>query len=347
MKIKLSDLLEKAKVGDHQAQYSLSCHLMNYDESAAKYWLLQAVQGGLSEAKFTSLKLDLIQCYSFETLEQIKSEFYSLSMSGFTPAIYEYIKLMLLDESSSLNTLLAEFTQLFKNVTPSEVHNFLELCYKAINFSSASNSTRDLLNERPNLNSNHEGLKIKEITNLIPYSICEMIIKTQQPFLSDSTVLDPVSNKKQQNPIRQSKGNSLDLSSMGCLEALILRIVSDKLKISWRKCEPINILKYEKNDHYKAHHDCFEFDPLNNSMSKNNNRKDTCILYLNTGYKGGKTRFPALELDYYGDTGSTLYFQNMTDGKPDKRMVHEGLPILDHQPKWIMTFWFREKNLIQ
>ena len=78
----------------------------------------------------------------------------------------------------------------------------------------------------------------------------------------------------------------------------------------------------------------------------NQQRVLTFLVYLNEGYEGGETAFPALGIKVRGQTGDGLLFRNATtDGKPDPRAIHSGLPVT-RGVKHLASRWIRAAQLI-
>ena len=99
--------------------------------------------------------------------------------------------------------------------------------------------------------------------------------------------------------------------------------------------EPLHILRYRPGQQYRPHHDAHAFAP------KEQRRLATALLYLNDDYAGGETEFPELGIRVRGQVGDLLIFHNLdTDGLPDPRMIHAGLPITSGE-KWLATRWIR------
>lgn len=66
---------------------------------------------------------------------------------------------------------------------------------------------------------------------------------------------------------------------------------------------------------------------------------------MNTPIKGGETRFPHVKISISPRKGNALFFYNTdADGFVNPLTLHAGNPVIDGE-KWIMTRWFREKNL--
>jgi prolyl 4-hydroxylase len=69
----------------------------------------------------------------------------------------------------------------------------------------------------------------------------------------------------------------------------------------------------------------------------------TCLVYLNDGFEGGETEFPAIDWRYRGKPGDSLIFNNVTpQGLPDMASLHAGLPPTRGE-KWVLSQWVRDR----
>ncbi|MET0180846.1 MAG: 2OG-Fe(II) oxygenase, partial [Novosphingobium sp.] len=74
-----------------------------------------------------------------------------------------------------------------------------------------------------------------------------------------------------------------------------------------------------------------------------NPRVWTVLIYLNEGYGGGETHFPANGLRVKGRIGDAVLFRNLTPaGDPDPLAGHAGLPVSAGE-KWLATRWIRAR----
>ena len=75
-----------------------------------------------------------------------------------------------------------------------------------------------------------------------------------------------------------------------------------------------------------------------------NQRIRTVIIYLNQGYEGGQTVFPANGLSLAAQAGDAIMFDNcLVDGTVDLLSRHAGLPVTKGA-KWIATRWIRQST---
>ena len=109
--------------------------------------------------------------------------------------------------------------------------------------------------------------------------------------------------------------------------------------------EDLQVVKYEKNNYYKAHHDAF----INNSIPKiklsGGQRIYTILIYLNNNFEGGHTHFPKLNKKFKVKAGDAIFFNtlNKNNTKIHPKALHAGLPVTNGE-KWICNIWVRENE---
>lgn len=106
--------------------------------------------------------------------------------------------------------------------------------------------------------------------------------------------------------------------------------------------EPLQLLKYNPHGEYKAHFDAF---PENSrELQKGGNREFTIIIYLNDLSTSGQTMFPKLNVGVQPRCGTSVFFNNITNGKINELSLHCGNPVIEGQ-KFILTQWVRENSV--
>lgn len=88
---------------------------------------------------------------------------------------------------------------------------------------------------------------------------------------------------------------------------------------SRNQLEPINCIRYEKNQQFKYHHD----------FILGGDRIYTAVIYLNNDFNGGELRFPEIDMTYKSNTGSCIIFRNIDENQnviPES--MHGSLPIV-------------------
>ncbi|NVJ59680.1 MAG: 2OG-Fe(II) oxygenase [Gammaproteobacteria bacterium] len=344
MKANIDYLTSLANNDNVQAQYQLSQLLLDSDPNQAQYWLKRAANNGFLPAHLTLNKLQLIYSQTVKEVNYVQDNFLKIAQHGLIHGTYEFAKLFLVTNQKPFSKITAELKSKINNLLPDEQLQIIDNKLNSIN-----SSFKFALTERQSLlppNNNSQQL-VALIPKVVPKSICKNIIEFRKGHVEPSHVVDPVSGERIRNQIRQSKSLTLDLSEMTLEEAVLLKIVSDIFELGWSNCEPVNLIRYDEDDYYGKHHDCFVEANKGTSSATENNRLYTAILYLNEDYDAGETKFDKLGISLKANTGDMLIFKNMKDGSPDLSLIHEGAKVKGVNPKWVMTFWFREQSLLK
>ncbi len=155
------------------------------------------------------------------------------------------------------------------------------------------------------------------------------IITLAEDKLEDSKI---TTGKIVNESIRKSKTAWLSKN-----DPIVDRIIRKCLKYTDKHVtnfEKLQVLKYEKNGHYKYHQDCF--------IGDKNKRIHTFILALNDDYDGGETHFPHLNKSYKLSAGDALFFDTLNKwGCMSSKALHGGLPVKSGE-KWICNLWVRK-----
>ena len=151
--------------------------------------------------------------------------------------------------------------------------------------------------------------------------------------LEPATVVDPATGRLVAHPIRTS-----DTATIGpTLESLVVQAINRRIAAATdsqaAQGEPLTVLRYAPGQQYRLHLDALP--------GETNQRIRTAILYLNSGYEGGETSFPLIDVTVKAGLGDLLVFDNVDEaGIPDRLSRHAGLPVTKGN-KWIATRWIR------
>src|SRR5690606_20321446 len=86
--------------------------------------------------------------------------------------------------------------------------------------------------------------------------------------------------------------------------------------------EPIQCIRYDQGDRFSSHFD----PPLDDDGRRI--REWTLLAYLNSGFEGGDTYFPLLDLTVRPSRGALLVFRNRgKDGRMNGYSLHAGTPV--------------------
>ncbi|XP_011042781.1 PREDICTED: prolyl 4-hydroxylase 1 isoform X2 [Populus euphratica] len=183
---------------------------------------------------------------------------------------------------------------------------------------------------------------------------CDYLRALAKPRLRISTVVDVKTGKGIESKVRTSSGMFLssEEKTYEVVQAIEKRI-SVYSQVPIENGELIQVLRYEKNQYYKPHHDYFS-DTFN--LKRGGQRVATMLMYLSDNVEGGETYFPMAGsgkcscggkvvdgLCVKPIKGNAVLFWSMgLDGQSDPSSIHGGCEVLSGV-KWSATKWMRQR----
>ncbi|KAL5702923.1 procollagen-proline 4-dioxygenase [Ranunculus cassubicifolius] len=197
--------------------------------------------------------------------------------------------------------------------------------------------------------------RIIVLHNFLSMEECDYLRAIAKPRLHISTVVDTKTGKAIKSNVRTSSGMFLNTNERKypTIQAIEKRIAVFS-QIPAENGELIQVLRYEKDQYYKPHHDYFS-DTFN--LKRGGQRIATMLMYLTDNVEGGETYFPQAgtgECECGGKTvkgmsvkpikGDAVLFWSMgLDGESDPRSIHGGCEVLAGE-KWSATKWMRQRS---
>uniref|UniRef100_A0A7C8ZQT8 Procollagen-proline 4-dioxygenase n=1 Tax=Opuntia streptacantha TaxID=393608 RepID=A0A7C8ZQT8_OPUST len=198
--------------------------------------------------------------------------------------------------------------------------------------------------------------RIVVLHNFLSMEECDYLRGIALPRLQVSTVVDTKTGKGVRSEVRTSSGMFLnaDERKYPIIEAIEKRI-SVYSQVPVENGELIQVLRYERNQFYKPHHDYFS-DEFN--VKRGGQRIATVLMYLSDNVEGGETYFPLAGSDECNCGGkivqgvsvkpvkgdAVLFWSMGLDGQPDPKSVHGGCEVLSGE-KWSATKWMRQRAI--
>lgn len=166
---------------------------------------------------------------------------------------------------------------------------------------------------------------------------CTHVALSVQDLMAPSSVADPRTGRLIPHPIRTSSGAVIGPTRETLPIQAILRRIAAATNTRVTQGEPLNVLHYAPGQEYREHLDALPHEA--------NQRIVTALIYLNTDYVGGETRFPQQRLVIQGGGGDMIAFDNaLPGGAPDPRSRHAGAPV-SRGAKWLATRWIRAEPI--
>ncbi|PIA35869.1 hypothetical protein AQUCO_03400037v1 [Aquilegia coerulea] len=185
---------------------------------------------------------------------------------------------------------------------------------------------------------------------------CDYLSAIAKPRLRISTVVDAKTGKGIKSDVRTSSGMFLhrDDRKSPIVQAIEKRIAVYS-QIPAENGEPIQVLRYEKDQYYRPHNDYFS-DTIN--LKRGGQRIATMLMYLTDNVEGGETYFPMAGtgecrcgnktvkgMSVKPIKGDAVLFWSMgLDGQSDPNSIHGGCEVLGGE-KWSATKWMRQRSV--
>ena len=166
---------------------------------------------------------------------------------------------------------------------------------------------------------------------------CAYLINTAEPLLMPARVVDPGTGKRLPAAIRTAHAAAFPLALENPAVHALNRRLAAASGTDVRQGEPLQILAYAPRQEYRAHLDAL--------TGVGNQRVLTVLVYLNTDYTGGETRFLPGGPTVRGAVGDAIVFRNVdARGHADTASRHAGLPVLSGR-KFLASRWIRARPL--
>ncbi len=182
--------------------------------------------------------------------------------------------------------------------------------------------------------------EVRAFPDLFTAAECKYLIDTANPLLQPSVVVDPRTGQQVPNPVRTSTAAGFPFTDENPAIHALNRRLAAASGSDVRSGEPLQVLCYAPGEQYHEHSDALP------GVAPQQQRILTFLVYLNENYEGGETSFPSAGLKFRGRPGDGLLFRNASsDGQPDARAIHAGLPVTRGQ-KLLASRWIRAAPLI-
>jgi prolyl 4-hydroxylase len=181
-----------------------------------------------------------------------------------------------------------------------------------------------------------ERPRIMRFPSLLTPEECRYLAEAALPMLAPAVVVDQATGRQRPDPVRvaESVGFTAPLENLA-VHALNRRFAAAS-GTAPEQGEPLQVLRYRPGGEYRTHYDALP--------GLENQRLMTLLVWLNDGFLGGETAFPAAKAALRGAPGDAILFVNAgEDGRPDPASAHAGLPVGEGE-KWMASRWIRARR---
>jgi len=180
------------------------------------------------------------------------------------------------------------------------------------------------------------SVDLVEIPNFLTSEECDQII-SRSTNLTESTVY----TSKSDNIMDSRKSQQTWLYDSDPF----IKGISDRVRgIHQGSQEDMQVVKYTAGGFFKPHYDvCDGTNEYCQRMNQRGIRMYTVLVYLNDGYQGGETVFPALNKSVKPEKGKAIVFTNVDpNGVIIRDSFHGGNPVISGE-KWIANKWIYQQ----
>jgi hypothetical protein len=187
--------------------------------------------------------------------------------------------------------------------------------------------------------------RLRTIPGFASPAECRWLVSLASERLAPAMVFDTARGGEAKDSSRDNKVMVLRIAEMNVFTEVIRHRISAATRLPVPLFEPAQLLHYSVGERFKPHYDFL--DPANPAYAQDlaqfGQRIATFLIYLNDGYEGGATSFPAIGLDHRAGCGDALFFANVNrDGSPDRSALHAGMPPTSGE-KWVLSQWIRDR----
>ena len=189
----------------------------------------------------------------------------------------------------------------------------------------------------------NEEISLVRVKNALSAFECRYLQQRFMPLLTRSMVANPADGSPLVDSIRTSDVGII-LSEMA--DWIVRDIDTRMANISNTKTshgEPLNLLRYQKGQEYKAHYDAFSHKQCEQTefIEEGGQRANTVLAYLNSMSSNGETHFPKIDVKIKPEKGTIVSFNNIDENNEIlKASLHLGEPVVNGE-KWTLTKWIR------
>lgn len=190
-----------------------------------------------------------------------------------------------------------------------------------------------------------ESPRIRAIETFASDAECEWLMSQAGRRLAPAMVFDSATGAGRRETARSNSATELGLLDMDMVALVIRARISHAAGLPTPAFEPTQVLHYSVGQTFERHFDFLDVGEAGyaRDVAWRGQRIATFLLYLNDGYQGGETDFPAAALRHRGRRGDGLLFANVDrSGAPDRLTLHAGLPPTAGE-KWVLSQWIRDR----
>ncbi len=184
---------------------------------------------------------------------------------------------------------------------------------------------------------------VRTVENFLPAAACDWMIARAGSFAEPARTFDRATGEARIDTARSNSAALFDIVASDLVLLAIRSRICAATGYFAHQLEETNVLHYTVGQRFARHFDFL--DPgaagFAEEIEAKGQRVATFLIYLNDGFEGAETEFPALERRFKPGKGGALFFANVeASGAPDRKTIHAGLAPTAGE-KWLLSQWIR------
>jgi prolyl 4-hydroxylase len=357
----LEELTRKAEVGGAEAQLRFAAQLDKNGEGAlALDWLRRAAASGHVPAK-TALAKRLISRPPFSTEEGVSLALAaakagdgeaayllsSIAAAGLVVPQSWPAALGFLARAAELGVLSARAALVMLSSRP-------ELVAHAKSSAPSPDIWRHLRDSVdlavwlsvPQACIHSQSPRIAIVEGFASPAVCDWLIASARPRLEQAHTVNPSTGQPFDNGERTNSAAHFSIADIDMILLLMRARIATLSGLSTGGMDAPAILHYAVGQEFSPHFDFLDLSVPGHvaEMAAIGQRVLTFLVYLNDGFEGAETDFPAIGWRFKGKKGDAVFFWNVhPDGTPDPLTLHAGRAPTRGE-KWLLSQWVRGRS---
>jgi len=195
----------------------------------------------------------------------------------------------------------------------------------------------------PALERISEAPDVRMVENFLGPEACDWLIERARAFEMPARIFDRATGLARVDSDRTNSAALFDIVESDLVLLAVRSCICAATGFFAHQLEETNVLHYTIGQHFTRHFDFLEPSAAGfaEEIARLGQRVATFLIYLNEGFEGGETEFPALQRNLKPNKGGALFFCNVdASGMPDRKTVHAGLAPTAGE-KWLLSQWIR------
>ncbi len=172
---------------------------------------------------------------------------------------------------------------------------------------------------------------------------CKKIIRSGRKFIK-AAVTGVGGRREVMANIRQCQSEKIAWGDLDpFFAAKIFSVVNEITGAPLDRCEPLELIHYERGGFYNGHYDWLHPEQHAEQWKHGGQRTHSLLLYLCDVRRGGEIVFPKLGTTIEPQAGKLVAWSNTHAGEVQQEAFHVARPV-ESGHKWVLATWVRERT---